>query len=465
MNAVESTPQQLAWLAYCRAGFERDLAEELQQQLQTTPVSVVEQSGYVIVSGSLQTTTPKRLSETSVADLTFARQLILTHQPPVALTGNDRVNPIFEALQAMLQALHISAVTDCWVEYPDTNDGKVLSRAAKAIAPRLIALCESARLIAGHARYRAHVFLTPEKTAWVGLADMSLGAPDPLGIVRIRMPHDAPSRSTMKLAEAIQVFLGDTADKALQPDMRAVDLGAAPGGWTWQLITRGLRVTAVDNGPLKGDLVDNAMVKHLRMDGFKYQPTVPVDWMVCDMMESPSRIAKLVATWLVVKATRNVIFNLKLPMKKRNEEVARCRCIIEDACADAGLALDLRLKQLYHDREEITGYAAIISLRGGSGKFAHNRSANRDVGRRREASPAQVKLPPAASKPAPPQTPTVPRDNVQPSQLRQRESAVKTHAGITSPWAAKPPVQQKTRKSPTSKLPAKPTAHKQKRRP
>ena len=105
----------------------------------------------------------------------------------------------------------------------------------------------------------------------------------------------APSRSTLKLAEALHVYLGDNIEKVLMPEMRAVDLGAAPGGWTWQLIHRGLNVIAVDNGPMKGELVDNAMVRHLREDGFRYLPKKPVDWMVCDIVESPSRIATLVA--------------------------------------------------------------------------------------------------------------------------------------------------------------------------
>jgi len=94
--------------------------------------------------------------------------------------------------------------------------------------------------------------------------------------------------------------------------MRAVDLGAAPGGWTWQLATRGLRVTAVDNGPLKGDVASDPLVQHLRQDGLTYRPRNPVDWMVCDIVDQPSRIAHLVAAWLAEGTCRRSIFNLKL---------------------------------------------------------------------------------------------------------------------------------------------------------
>ncbi len=49
------------------------------------------------------------------------------------------------------------------------------------------------------------------------------------------------SRAEHKLAEAIHVFGLD-----LRAGMRAIDLGAAPGGWTFLLAERGLDVVAVD---------------------------------------------------------------------------------------------------------------------------------------------------------------------------------------------------------------------------
>ncbi len=140
--------------------------------------------------------------------------------------------------------------------------------------------------------------------------------------------------------------------------MRAVDLGAAPGGWTWQLSHRGLKVTAVDNGPLKREIAEDPLVTHLRVDGLSYLPRKPVDWMVCDIVEQPSRIATLVARWIGEGHARRAIFNLKLPMKKRYDEVRRCETIIRDALDRAHVKHTLALRQLYHDREEISGYCA-----------------------------------------------------------------------------------------------------------
>jgi len=169
------------------------------------------------------------------------------------------------------------------------------------------------------------------------------------------MPGGAPSRSTLKLAEALVTFLGDREADLLRAGMRAVDLGAAPGGWTWQLARRGLTVVAVDNGPLKGEVRDDPLVTHLRTDGLAYLPKRPVDWMVCDIVEQPSRIAALVARWVGEGHARRAIFNLKLPMKKRYDEVRRCEAIIRDGLAKARVKHTLGLRQLYHDREEVTG--------------------------------------------------------------------------------------------------------------
>jgi 23S rRNA (cytidine2498-2'-O)-methyltransferase len=174
-----------------------------------------------------------------------------------------------------------------------------------------------------------------------------------MGIARLRMPPSAPSRSTLKLAEALAQF---APGREFPAGQSAVDLGASPGGWTRQLVKRGFRVIAVDNGPMDALLMDSGQVKHRRTDGFHFQPAEPVDWMVCDMVESPSRIARLVAAWIAKGWCRESIFNLKLPMKKRWEEVERCRAIIDEGLGGGGYYL--RMKHLYHDREEVTGYLA-----------------------------------------------------------------------------------------------------------
>src|SRR4030095_13975623 len=188
----------------------------------------------------------------------------------------DRVTPLLQAIRDTCTPPWRSV----WIEYPDTNEGKALSALARALTARIEpALRES---LSPDAKSRLRIVLVDGTSAYVGESDARV-ADWPLGIPRLRMPPGAPSRSTLKLAEAFEVFLGAHAGDVLRAGMHAVDLGAAPGGWTWQLAQRGVRVTAVDNGPLKGSIRDDPLVTHVRADGLKFLPKRPVDWLVCDI--------------------------------------------------------------------------------------------------------------------------------------------------------------------------------------
>jgi 23S rRNA (cytidine2498-2'-O)-methyltransferase len=46
----------------------------------------------------------------------------------------------------------------------------------------------------------------------------------------------------------------------------------------------------------------------------------PLDWMVCDMVESPKRWPRAWRNGSAKAGARHAIFNLKLPMKKRWDE-------------------------------------------------------------------------------------------------------------------------------------------------
>ena len=115
-----------------------------------------------------------------------------------------------------------------------------------------------------------------------------------------------------------------------------------------------IRVAAIDNGPMDAALMESGLVTHVRADGFRYRPQKPVDWLVCDMVEQPRRVAALMAQWFAEGLCRHAIFNLKLPMKKRYEETRLCLDLLADALDGKA---DIRAKQLYHDREEITVFA------------------------------------------------------------------------------------------------------------
>jgi 23S rRNA (cytidine2498-2'-O)-methyltransferase len=348
-------------VALCRAGFEPECASDLQSMINATKGVVAAEP--VIVPGVVALPlsgplAPARISAALAAHPPiFARELSLG-AGPMPLGERDRITPIVAAARD----LGVTCGT-LWLEYPDTNDGKHLSSLCRRLEPLLREALQSAQVLTTNENPlptqlpTLHVVFTSKQEAYVTTSAHAWNSAWAMGIPRLKMPRDVPSRSTLKLAEAFATFLTDDEQlRLLRPGLHAVDLGAAPGGWTWQLAHRGVRVTAVDNGPMKGSVADDPLVTHLREDGMTWRPRRPVDWLVCDIVLQPVRIAELVGRWVADGYARRAIFNLKLPMKKRYDEVQRCASRILEITGHAGMNVELRIRQLYHDREEVTGF-------------------------------------------------------------------------------------------------------------
>jgi 23S rRNA (cytidine2498-2'-O)-methyltransferase len=343
-------------LATCRAGFESECAQELTQHFAEQGVHgfarLQRDSGYLVFESADGSALPR----IDAAGLIFPRQCLPVSAHFTGLDPKDRITPLLEWLTR-----HVSGVADVWTEAPDSPDGETLNAFCKSFESALVARLKREQWIAGGAAKRLQLFFPSGTECFLCLPDNTRPAPPRQGILRLRFPSEAPSRSTLKLEEAFLVLLGeDERERWLQPGMTAVDLGAAPGGWTYQLVRRSMRVSAVDNGPMAPALMESGLVQHFREDGFRFQPKKKVEWMVCDMVEQPIRVAERMATWLREGWCRRTVFNLKLPMKKRWQETERCLgALIEHS----GRELDVRARQLYHDREEITVYAGPVARR------------------------------------------------------------------------------------------------------
>jgi 23S rRNA (cytidine2498-2'-O)-methyltransferase len=337
------------WLLYCRPGFEQDCAQEaLRNAKQQKPViaeqpAVIPESGYVVIALDKQ--------KLCFRELIFTRQLVRLQHTIAGLPERDRLTPILDSIATLP-----GNFGTLWLEVPDTNAGKLLATFTRRFQPLLeTALREQGRLLDDPRMTRLHIFFPDKNSVMIGTSDPCNSADAIMGIARQSMPAGAPSRSTMKLAEAIAVFMDRSEQtRLLRSGMQAVDLGAAPGGWTWQLVKRGIRVTAVDNGPMKGVLAHHPLVQHLRQDGFKYAPRKAVDWLVCDMVEKPSRVATLIASWFAAGWCKHAIFNLKLPMKQRVAALDGALGGIRKRLDEEGINYRMMAKQLYHDREEVT---------------------------------------------------------------------------------------------------------------
>jgi 23S rRNA (cytidine2498-2'-O)-methyltransferase len=347
----------MEWLGYCRAGFEGELAQEFEAAAAADGhagyARTQRDSGFVrytvLPSGDEEGSSVSALAPPTCGALIFARQVLRIVAELDALPRTDRLTPVLAALPESL------VVCDAFVEAPDSPVGEELLALCRGFEAVLIAALKKAKRIDRGAPQRLHLCFTSGENALLALGDRATTSPWRQGIIRLRFPKGGPSRSTLKLDEAFQVLLDEPErERWLKPGMRAVDLGAAPGGWTFQLTRRGMRVIAVDNGPMDPTLMDSGLVEHLRVDGFRYRPPQPVDWLVCDMVEQPSRVAALMAEWLAEGDARAAAFNLKLPMKKRYAETRTCLDLIAARLTAAGRRGTLRAKQLYHDREEIT---------------------------------------------------------------------------------------------------------------
>lgn len=349
-----SQPALSGLLLYCRAGFEKECAQDITQAAENHGIAgwckAVPGSGWVLFQPAEAADTTLLRKKLSFDELCFARQMVFVAPIP-KLSPENRLPPLIETARTLP-----GPYSGLWLETADTNEAKELSGFCRKFEPHLKkALIQADLLKPDNARLsRLHLFFTDSTTAYMGISQPGNSSNWLMGIPRLKMPREAPSRSTLKLAEAMLELLTEQERAQLRAGRRAVDLGAAPGGWTWQLVNRGMKVTAVDNGPMDKALMESGLVEHLRADGFTFRPRHPVDWLVCDMVEKPARVVDLIARWFERGDCRGAIFNLKLPMKRRFEEIQLAREVLQGRLSRLEGSWRIAARQLYHDREEVT---------------------------------------------------------------------------------------------------------------
>lgn len=351
MTEAAYPPHWQEGLLYCRAGFETEAVAEVQHWAQQQDLAITTQLGHGFVRVQPQQSTAReKLLQWNTNLLWFARQWLLASAPIVLPNARDRLTPLLESCSQ-------TAVQAIFLETADTNEAKMLSRFCRHFAPILTqALMEKGVYQPQNSQLpRLHLFWHDAQTVQIGYTLPTHSSPWPMGIPRLKFPAHAPSRSTLKLAEAFSSLLTEREQHhCLQAGMHAVDLGACPGGWTYQLVQRGIYTLGVDNGRLHPSLLATGLAKHLAADGFRYRPPKAVDWLVCDMVEQPHRIVELIAHWFIQGWCRYSVFNLKLPMKQRWQHLQQCLQQLDSQLGRAGIKYQLRGKQLYHDREEVT---------------------------------------------------------------------------------------------------------------
>jgi len=349
---------------YCRPGFEKECGAEIQEKSAWYEVygylEIVKKQGIVFWHVYQKEDAEKLMENLPLGKLVFTRQWFISLTEKIALPEYNRVEAIAEAMGQDWQ------YADLRMETPDTNDGNALSKFCRKLAVPLRQHLrkEGVLTVKGDNQGATlHILFFSGQEAIIGYSMRGNSSPYPMGINRLKFPSKAPSRSTLKLDEAFLTFIPRADwDERLTSGMNAVDLGAAPGGWTYQLVRRGMMVSAVDNGPMAESLMETGQVKHFQIDGFKFKPAKQnVYWLVCDMVEKPHRVAYLMVQWLLHGYCKEAIFNLKLPMKGRYQQVSKDLQMIKDMFAEHQVRYRLQAKHLYYDREEITVHARLLT--------------------------------------------------------------------------------------------------------
>jgi len=342
-------------LLYCRPGFENECAIEFLDKTknygQRKIISDVAGSGYVVCGFPLKEIAELCINSLDFKSLIFPRQMILCSDLICSLPKGNRIFPIINELKKTNIIF-----SDIFIEMPDTNEGKKLSKLCKSLFDVFKKeLKKENMLLENNGLKRLHIFFIATDKAYYGISNKFNASNWQMGIPRLKFPYGAPSRSALKLEEAFYTFLPEN-DNSLKKGAMAIDLGASPGGWSWVLVNKGLKVIAIDNGKLNKNVLNTNRVTHLKTNAFTFRPNHAFDWMVCDIVEKPKLIANLICKWLIKKWCKYTIFNLKLPMKKKYEEIKKCKYYIMSNLEKNKTRYNFYIKQLYHDREEVTGF-------------------------------------------------------------------------------------------------------------
>ena len=119
---------------------------------------------------------------------------------------------------------------------------------------------------------------------------------------------EAPSRAYLKLWE-----LFTREGFAPKKGERCLELGSAPGGWSWVLKSLGCQVIAVDKGEMDPKVMAGGQVEWLRQDAFTLDPKAlgKIDWFFSDMICYPPKLLDLVTEWIENDWAKNFVCTLK----------------------------------------------------------------------------------------------------------------------------------------------------------
>jgi 23S rRNA (cytidine2498-2'-O)-methyltransferase len=169
-------------------------------------------------------------------------------------------------------------------------------------------------------------------------------SPFPGGRALGEEPKNAPSSAHRKLDEAL-AWLGA---KPGEGDV-VIDLGAAPGGWSWVALQNGAKVIAIDRADLDPNIAKHERLTHVRADAFKYVPDRWPQWLLCDVIAEPQRSFDLAKNAVTHDPVKALVITLKLKKPVQLDVVNRARAFVRTTPGFIG-----RVKNLVANKLEVT---------------------------------------------------------------------------------------------------------------
>ena len=166
----------------------------------------------------------------------------------------------------------------------------------------------------------------------------------PGGVAPVAEDRRPPSRAYRKLEEAFCWM-----DDQPRAGELCVDLGGAPGGWSYAVLKRGARVVAVDRSPLAPALLRDPRLTMIEGNAFTYEPAQPVDWLLSDVVCEPPRALALIERWIARRACHKLVVTVKFKGRDGYGFLDQVRAQL----AAAPLA-QARIKHLEHNKNEVT---------------------------------------------------------------------------------------------------------------
>lgn len=290
----------------------------------------------------------KSNSQSYLFELCFAQTIL---KDPVEINAKSANALVSELTDFFMKSIKEIRIDSEWPYFFGSADKEKLYQRTKTVETAWLKnigkkLSRVSKLLRREVPYRSEfsegffVYLIDFNRAVVSLEALSLGQK------RMQMDPEAPSRSYLKIEEAYRII-------GLQPrkDEKVVDLGAAPGGWSYSALKRGAEVTAVDNGWLREPVKSHPNITYLKEDALKFKPGKSFDWLFCDMIGNPDLILDMLNKWLKNAWCLRFVVNLKIG---RSDPIILLKKIKD---LKRGLILQcslLKIRHLYHDREEIT---------------------------------------------------------------------------------------------------------------